>query len=1259
MNINVGSVWELASHQFVQVTLVALVVGLLVRFSCRRRPHLGYILLMLIVVKCVTPPLWSSPTGVFSWVAEASEKPEPARVVEQPGALPQVDLQPIAPVSEPVPVTAADDLAELLPAAAPVVPVEAEVVSEEPLSAPAAEAGGQAIRFEALLLLVWAIGAVVLAVVVVFRGLLYERMLRRTRVAVDDSLSRRVAELSQRMGVRRGVRVVVTTSSFGPAVCGPWRPRLVLPEEIVSTCPPQDFERILAHELIHIRRGDDLVSVLQIVAQVLWWFHPLVWWTNRQICRERELCCDEETIAGLRCEPHSYAQTLLDLLKQKRQTSPLLAFARNRSVEVTARRLESIMDGRRVFRGRMPRVCWAALIVGLAVVLPGTGHGKAPEVGATETGSKAVAASSGESADAASLPNEPALTAPEDMAIFDERNVATLDFSPDGRSIAVSGADWSTARLYVAPYPPRKLKDYEQVVELENATYGMPAVAWCRSDARQLALIVQQTKSHKLPRIKSRDELQAVIAKAGLTRDDYEFVLYTVNRDGSNLRRVCSLEGGPINGQTRKGNQIDLVWPGEGGIYYYMEGRIVKVDPDSGKADLVYEETEETHVRGLYLDGQNRLVTIESARRKPKPAALLALDRAGRVVERQKLSDLVNWGFLIYGGGKLYVDPHSAGREIQIMQLGDNDPAGTLPDDQDGWTLHPLAITRNERELVCRAFKSAVFKDAADLPEKGEANAEPSLGAFPEKMREEMLKLKPEYEFTYRLEKLVRVPIRLDSRKVERPKVVAVWPPEDGENVDPNTEIRIRFDQPMDPEVSELRWDISREYPAGFQPRGAWRYVEDKNEFVFPVTLTPGVEHRIGLQSRMGSLTTERFRSRDGELARQFSWTFHTRELPVVDGERPKAVSIEPELGSETGLLTFLRIRFDQPVSTEFLHVRDVTPKPARSSFLAEFVSDPFPCRYDSETRTLSLPVLFSRKSAKLQLELAGLRSGDGVQLEPLALKYTTSDKFLSPEDEQRIESAGREPKLRELVEQIRERRRDLKSAEITVRSTSVSFNRGWCRSMRYEQSRFAFQGENQFYADVSNIMQLKRFLVGSDGRECWFCMDDKVTACGWGEIDEKEVVMADPFPLNWYKTVDEAIERKQLEYAGTAQLGGVTCHRIRSWRPQLTPIMENVHVWDLTELWIDAESLLPLAVESYGTGSRQRHDFTYGNLNEAIDEAQFRPPAGEGIVREGLEPLGEGYDHTFLRALDGSSGRMSARWGKMGPGKTYGSGLN
>jgi beta-lactamase regulating signal transducer with metallopeptidase domain len=50
---------------------------------------------------------------------------------------------------------------------------------------------------------------------------------------------------------------------------------------------------IIRHEVAHIRRRDGVVQILQILAQSLYFFHPLVWFLNRRINEYREMACDD------------------------------------------------------------------------------------------------------------------------------------------------------------------------------------------------------------------------------------------------------------------------------------------------------------------------------------------------------------------------------------------------------------------------------------------------------------------------------------------------------------------------------------------------------------------------------------------------------------------------------------------------------------------------------------------------------------------------------------------------------------------------------------------------------------------------------------------------------------------------------------------------------------------------------------------------------------------------------------------------------
>ena len=65
---------RLAFQQLWQVTAVILVLGPLILLACRHRPHFAYIVWLVVLLKCLTPPIWSSPTGVFSWAGAERAK---------------------------------------------------------------------------------------------------------------------------------------------------------------------------------------------------------------------------------------------------------------------------------------------------------------------------------------------------------------------------------------------------------------------------------------------------------------------------------------------------------------------------------------------------------------------------------------------------------------------------------------------------------------------------------------------------------------------------------------------------------------------------------------------------------------------------------------------------------------------------------------------------------------------------------------------------------------------------------------------------------------------------------------------------------------------------------------------------------------------------------------------------------------------------------------------------------------------------------
>ena len=99
-----------------------------------------------------------------------------------------------------------------------------------------------------------------------------------------------------------------------PGVFGVFRPVLVLPEGVFERLTPAQLRAVIAHELCHVRHGDNPIAALHMFVETVFWFHPLVWWIGRRMLEERERACDEEVLR-LGNTPHAYAEGILNVCK--------------------------------------------------------------------------------------------------------------------------------------------------------------------------------------------------------------------------------------------------------------------------------------------------------------------------------------------------------------------------------------------------------------------------------------------------------------------------------------------------------------------------------------------------------------------------------------------------------------------------------------------------------------------------------------------------------------------------------------------------------------------------------------------------------------------------------------------------------------------------------------------------------------------------------------------------------------------------------
>lgn len=149
-----------------------------------------------------------------------------------------------------------------------------------------------------LLFAVWGLGAL---------AILLSWTMRWLRV-------RRMVLAAEALEMEAPIPVLSTSEAMEPGVFGIFRPVLLLPRGIAAHLSPEQWRAILAHELCHVRRRDNLAAALHMLVEALFWFHPLVWWIGSRLIEERERACDEEVLRHGN-EPLAYAEGILTVCK--------------------------------------------------------------------------------------------------------------------------------------------------------------------------------------------------------------------------------------------------------------------------------------------------------------------------------------------------------------------------------------------------------------------------------------------------------------------------------------------------------------------------------------------------------------------------------------------------------------------------------------------------------------------------------------------------------------------------------------------------------------------------------------------------------------------------------------------------------------------------------------------------------------------------------------------------------------------------------
>jgi len=183
-------------------------------------------------------------------------------------------------------------------------------------------------------------------------------------------------ELANFKQVIIGVKTYTSAQVATPMVIGVFNSKLVLPHNYNTQFDNATLALILEHENVHIKRKDNLINVLLLLATILLWFNPLAWMAYASCRRLQELTCDERVLSNKTTQQQIlYSKALINCAANA--PAGLMAYSHYGDKKTMLQRLTNIKHN-----GAHSRLTKGSVLLIAASLLSGLAVAKQPEASA-------------------------------------------------------------------------------------------------------------------------------------------------------------------------------------------------------------------------------------------------------------------------------------------------------------------------------------------------------------------------------------------------------------------------------------------------------------------------------------------------------------------------------------------------------------------------------------------------------------------------------------------------------------------------------------------------------------------------------------------------------------------------------------------------------------------------------------------------------------------------------------------------------------
>lgn len=163
---------------------------------------------------------------------------------------------------------------------------------------------------------VWVIGTSIIILTLLLFTFNFKRKTKHLESNMHPEIQALIEVCKHKANISSNIPVYIYDGFKSPCILGVIRPKIYIPEYILSTNDSNQLSHIFLHELMHYKRKDLLYNFLGIIALSIHWFNPIAWFAVNKMKIYREFACDTCVLELLgEKETIEYGMTLINLSK--------------------------------------------------------------------------------------------------------------------------------------------------------------------------------------------------------------------------------------------------------------------------------------------------------------------------------------------------------------------------------------------------------------------------------------------------------------------------------------------------------------------------------------------------------------------------------------------------------------------------------------------------------------------------------------------------------------------------------------------------------------------------------------------------------------------------------------------------------------------------------------------------------------------------------------------------------------------------------